>query len=91
MSINRETFFRHESAFIDEPCSIGTGTKIWHFSHIMSDCTIGDNCNIGQNVVISPQVVLGNNVKVQNNVLKLPTLLILFAKQLFKLVVGFTR
>jgi UDP-2-acetamido-3-amino-2,3-dideoxy-glucuronate N-acetyltransferase len=68
MSINRETFFRHESAFIDEPCSIGTGTKIWHFSHIMSDCTIGDNCNIGQNVVISPQVVLGNNVKVQNNV-----------------------
>ncbi len=68
MSINRETFFSHESAFIDWPCSIGTGTKIWHFSHIMSDCTIGDNCNIGQNVVISPQVVLGNNVKVQNNV-----------------------
>jgi UDP-2-acetamido-3-amino-2,3-dideoxy-glucuronate N-acetyltransferase len=68
MSINRETFFSHESAFIDWPCSIGTGTKIWHFSHIMSDCTIGDNCNIGQNVVISPQVVLGTNVKVQNNV-----------------------
>jgi UDP-2-acetamido-3-amino-2,3-dideoxy-glucuronate N-acetyltransferase len=68
MSINRETFFSHESAFIDWPCSIGTGTKIWHFSHIMSDCTIGDNCNIGQNVVISPKVVLGNNVKVQNNV-----------------------
>lgn len=68
MSINRETFFSHESAFIDEPCSIGTGTKIWHFSHIMSNCTIGENCNIGQNVVISPQVVLGNNVKVQNNV-----------------------
>lgn len=68
MSINRETFFSHESAFIDEPCSIGTGTKIWHFSHIMSNCTIGENCNIGQNVVISPQVVLGNNVKIQNNV-----------------------
>ena len=68
MSINRETFFSHESAFIDEPCSIGTGTKIWHFSHIMSNCAIGENCNIGQNVVISPQVVLGNNVKVQNNV-----------------------
>jgi len=62
------TFFAHETAVIDEGCEIGVGTKIWHFSHIMPDCKIGENCNIGQNVVISPQVVLGNNVKVQNNV-----------------------
>lgn len=61
-------FFAHPSAFIDEGCQIGNGTKIWHFSHIMPNCLIGDNCNIGQNVVISPEVVLGNNVKVQNNV-----------------------
>ncbi len=61
-------FFKHESAYIDENCSIGNGTKIWHFSHIMTGCKIGENCNIGQNVVISPNVVLGNNVKVQNNV-----------------------
>jgi UDP-2-acetamido-3-amino-2,3-dideoxy-glucuronate N-acetyltransferase len=58
----------HPSAIVDEGCEIGRGTKIWHFSHIMPNCTIGDNCNIGQNVVISPEVVLGNNVKVQNNV-----------------------
>lgn len=58
----------HPSAIIDEGCSIGDGTKIWHFSHIMPNCIIGKNCNIGQNVVISPQVVLGNNVKIQNNV-----------------------
>jgi len=61
-------FFAHESSYIDEGCSIGSGTKIWHFSHIMSNCTIGENCNIGQNVVISPEVVLGKNVKIQNNV-----------------------
>ena len=61
-------YFAHESAIIDDGCTIGCGTKIWHFSHIMSGCTIGRNCNIGQNVVVSPQVVLGNNVKVQNNV-----------------------
>ena len=61
-------YFAHESAFIDPGCSIGSGTKIWHFSHIMTDAVIGDHCNIGQNVVISPHVVLGNNVKVQNNV-----------------------
>lgn len=61
-------FFKHESAYIDDNCSIGNGTKIWHFSHIMSGCKIGENCNIGQNVVISPNVILGNNVKVQNNV-----------------------
>ena len=61
-------YFVHESSYVDEPCEIGKGTKIWHFSHIMSGCKIGENCNIGQNVVISPEVVLGNNVKVQNNV-----------------------
>jgi len=58
----------HESCYIDEPCVIGAGTKIWHFSHIMKNCRIGENCNLGQNVVVSPQVVLGDNVKVQNNV-----------------------
>lgn len=61
-------YFVHESSYIDEPCSIGSGTKIWHFSHIMKDCSIGQNCNIGQNVVISSGVILGDNVKVQNNV-----------------------
>ncbi len=63
-----QEYYAHPSAIIDEGCIIGKGTKIWHFSHIMPDCEIGENCNIGQNVVISPQVVLGNNVKVQNNV-----------------------
>lgn len=61
-------FFAHETAVIDEGCTIGRGTKIWHFSHIMKDAVIGQRCNIGQNVVISPLVKLGNNVKVQNNV-----------------------
>lgn len=61
-------YFSHETAIIDDGCVIGKGTKIWHFSHIMSNCVLGENCNIGQNVVISPDVVLGNNVKVQNNV-----------------------
>lgn len=60
--------FIHETAVVDEGCTIGSGTKIWHFSHIMKDCSIGENCNLGQNVVVSPQVILGNNVKVQNNV-----------------------
>ena len=63
-----ENFYSHETALVDEGCSIGNGTRIWHFSHIMSNCTIGDKCNIGQNVVVSPGVILGNNVKVQNNV-----------------------
>lgn len=63
-----EKYFVHESSYVDEPCEIGEGTKIWHFSHIMQDCRIGRNCNIGQNVVISPGVVLGENVKIQNNV-----------------------
>ena len=61
-------FYAHETAVIDEGCDIGSGTKIWHFSHIMSDCKIGEKCNIGQNVVVSPGVILGNNVKIQNNV-----------------------
>jgi UDP-2-acetamido-3-amino-2,3-dideoxy-glucuronate N-acetyltransferase len=61
-------FFAHETSVIDEGCKIGSGTKIWHFSHIMKDCIIGEECNIGQNVVVSPGVVLGKNVKVQNNV-----------------------
>jgi len=61
-------YFVHESSYVDEPCSIGAGTKIWHFSHIMKNSRIGVNCNIGQNVVISPDVVIGNNVKIQNNV-----------------------
>jgi UDP-2-acetamido-3-amino-2,3-dideoxy-glucuronate N-acetyltransferase len=61
-------YFAHETACIDEGSEIGNGTKIWHFSHIMLNCKIGENCNIGQNVVISPEVVLGNNVKIQNNV-----------------------
>jgi UDP-2-acetamido-3-amino-2,3-dideoxy-glucuronate N-acetyltransferase len=61
-------YFAHETAVIDENCKIAGGVKIWHFSHIMSNCNIGENCNIGQNVVISPEVVLGRNVKIQNNV-----------------------
>jgi UDP-2-acetamido-3-amino-2,3-dideoxy-glucuronate N-acetyltransferase len=61
-------YFAHETAIVDAGCNIGNGTKIWHFSHIMPDCTIGENCNIGQNVVVSPGVILGKNVKIQNNV-----------------------
>jgi UDP-2-acetamido-3-amino-2,3-dideoxy-glucuronate N-acetyltransferase len=61
-------YFAHETAVIDDNCKIGKGTKIWHFSHIMSNCEIGECCNIGQNVVVSPGVILGKNVKVQNNV-----------------------
>jgi len=63
-----KNYFSHDTAVIDEGCSIGNDVKIWHFSHIMSNSTLGDRCNIGQNVVVSPQVVLGMNVKVQNNV-----------------------
>jgi UDP-2-acetamido-3-amino-2,3-dideoxy-glucuronate N-acetyltransferase len=63
-----EPFYAHPTAVVDEGCTIGEGTKIWHFSHIMPNCTIGERCNIGQNVVVSPEVVLGTNVKVQNNV-----------------------
>jgi len=63
-----KAYFTHETAVIDHGARIGKGTKIWHFSHIMADCVIGENCNLGQNVVVSSEVVLGNNVKVQNNV-----------------------
>lgn len=66
--MENKDYFAHPSAIIDEGCTIGKGTKIWHFSHIMPNCVLGENCNIGQNVVISPEVVLGRNVKVQNNV-----------------------
>ena len=61
-------YFVHPTAVIDDGCEIGSGVKIWHFSHIMPGCVIGENCNIGQNVVVSPKVVLGRNVRVQNNV-----------------------
>jgi UDP-2-acetamido-3-amino-2,3-dideoxy-glucuronate N-acetyltransferase len=61
-------YFAHDTAVIDGGCTIGRGTRIWHFSHIMKESVIGEGCNIGQNVVISPGVILGNNVKVQNNV-----------------------
>ena len=65
---SKPEYFAHETAVIDQPCKIGRGTKIWHFSHIMKNCELGENCNIGQNVVVSPEVKLGKNVKVQNNV-----------------------
>ena len=61
-------YFAHQTAVIDQPCEIGRGTKIWHFSHIMKDSRVGQRCNIGQNVVVSPQCVIGDNVKIQNNV-----------------------
>ncbi|WP_139958912.1 acyltransferase [Flavicella sediminum] len=65
---NKNSYFSHDTAIIDADCVIGDGSKIWHFSHVMSNAVIGNSCNIGQNVVVSPKVVLGNNVKVQNNV-----------------------
>ncbi len=61
-------YFVHESSYVDDPCEIGAGTRIWHFSHVMKDSVIGRNCNIGQNVVISPRCRIGDNVKIQNNV-----------------------
>ena len=66
--MNNRPYFVHESSYVDEPCEIGEGTTIWHFSHVMKNCRVGRKCNIGQNVVISPDVVIGNNVKIQNNV-----------------------
>jgi UDP-2-acetamido-3-amino-2,3-dideoxy-glucuronate N-acetyltransferase len=68
MSSEKGEYFAHESAYVDEPCRIGKGTKIWHFCHIMKDAQIGENCIFGQNVLVSTGVVIGNNVKVQNNV-----------------------
>jgi len=64
----KENYFVHPTAVIDEGCKIGTGVKIWHFTHVMPNSIIGDNCNLGQNVVVSSGVKLGKNVKVQNNV-----------------------
>jgi len=66
--MEQRDYFVHESSYVDEPCSIGPGTKIWHFSHVMKNSRIGPNCNIGQNVVISTDVTIGRNVKIQNNV-----------------------
>jgi len=66
--MENSNYFAHETAIVDDNCTIGEGTKIWHFSHIMSNCVIGKKCSFGQNVVVSPDVILGNNVKVQNNV-----------------------
>jgi UDP-2-acetamido-3-amino-2,3-dideoxy-glucuronate N-acetyltransferase len=66
--MEKSDYFVHESAYVDEPCQIGAGTKIWHFSHIMKNCIIGKGTNIGQNVCVSPDVTVGNNVKIQNNV-----------------------
>ena len=66
--MKEKIYYSHETAVIDEVCRIGKNTKIWHFSHLMTNSVVGENCNIGQNVVISPDVVLGSNVKVQNNV-----------------------
>jgi UDP-2-acetamido-3-amino-2,3-dideoxy-glucuronate N-acetyltransferase len=65
---SKKDYFVHESSFVDDPCTIGKGTKIWHFCHIMQDSVVGENCNVGQNVVISTGCVIGNNVKIQNNV-----------------------
>jgi len=66
--MDNNEYFAHETAVIDKDCNIGKGSKIWHFSHIMTGCVLGENCNVGQNVVISPGVILGKNVKIQNNV-----------------------
>ena len=66
--MSEKSYFAHETAVIDEGCEIGAGTKIWHFSHIMTKAKLGEKCNLGQNVVVSPDVILGRNVKVQNNV-----------------------
>lgn len=61
-------YFIHESAYVDQPCTIGEGTKIWHFCHVMKDAKIGNGCNLGQNVLVASDVEIGNNVKIQNNV-----------------------
>lgn len=68
MSHQEKNYFLHESAYVDEPCEIGEGTKIWHFSHLLKGCRLGNKCNLGQNVHIAGDVIIGNNVKIQNNV-----------------------
>ena len=64
----KENVFIHESSYVDDDVEIGSGTKVWHFSHILGNSSIGESCSLGQNVVVGPNVVIGNNVKVQNNV-----------------------
>ena len=66
--MTENVFFSHPSSYIDQPCEIGEGTRIWHFCHVMSNAKIGKNCSLGQNVMVASQVVVGNNVKIQNNV-----------------------
>lgn len=66
--MSEREYFVHESAYVDEPCKIGKGTKIWHFCHILKNATLGENCILGQNVMVANDVVVGNNVKIQNNV-----------------------
>jgi UDP-2-acetamido-3-amino-2,3-dideoxy-glucuronate N-acetyltransferase len=66
--VSEKPYFVHESSYVDEPCQIGEGTKIWHFSHVMRDCVIGKRCNVGQNVVVASGVHVGDNCKIQNNV-----------------------
>jgi UDP-2-acetamido-3-amino-2,3-dideoxy-glucuronate N-acetyltransferase len=68
MATQFDDVFIHESSYVDEPCKIGSGTKIWHFSHVLKNCSIGANCSFGQNVMIGPDVTVGNNCKIQNNV-----------------------
>mgnify|MGYP005747673387 CR=1 FL=1 len=68
MKIIKDGAYVHESSYLDDNVTIGSGTKVWHFSHIMSNCDIGDDCSIGQNVVIGPNVSVGSRVKIQNNV-----------------------
>jgi UDP-2-acetamido-3-amino-2,3-dideoxy-glucuronate N-acetyltransferase len=66
--MSEKDYFVHESSYVDEPCTIGEGTRIWHFSHVMKESVIGRRCNIGQNVLVSPGVRIGDNCKIQNNV-----------------------
>jgi UDP-2-acetamido-3-amino-2,3-dideoxy-glucuronate N-acetyltransferase len=66
--MSEKAYFVHESSYVDGPCEIGEGTKIWHFSHIMKNCRIGTHCSLGQNVNVAPKVVIGNRCKIQNNV-----------------------
>lgn len=67
MTIHKDAFV-HESAYVDEPSTIGAGTKIWHFCHVLANTQIGEGCVLGQNVVVGPDVTVGNNCKIQNNV-----------------------
>jgi UDP-2-acetamido-3-amino-2,3-dideoxy-glucuronate N-acetyltransferase len=66
--MSEKNYFVHESSYVDEPCEIGEGTKIWHFSHVMKNCRIGKNCSLGQNVNVAPHVIIGDRCKIQNNV-----------------------